>query len=132
MHITYANIIDQAIERIPGFDSIYRAHLEDNGGETLKHPLFADLLRFSIKLQRSSGQEEAGDYPSADILQRIFAFVEEAAQAEDEQVVELVQLSFLENLHQAGSDYAALRSRLGSRSLQLLDAVEAGWNGSNS
>jgi hypothetical protein len=125
--ITRDNVIDQMLKQIPEFGGIYKEHLEDNYDEVLHHPLFAELARFAIDMYRSSRELPEESRPDDDVFERIVSFVEDAVESTDERVVELVQLSFLENLHQAGSYYEAIRSQLGPGSSQLLEAVEKGW-----
>lgn len=124
--ITRTNVVDHLIKQIPEFKVAYNEHLHDNFGEVLLHPLFADLTRFAIAMYRSSERSSEESSDSSETFERILDFIEEAAQSKDEMVVELVQLSFMENLHQAGPDYTAIEARLRPTSHQLLEAVGQG------
>lgn len=128
--ITHENVVDELNRRIPEFKEVYNEHLNDNYGEVLHHPLFADLTRFTIAVYRSSVEAGGDSLQSSNTFDRILGFIEDAAQSGDEGVAELVQLSFLENLHQTGPYYWAIRSRLKPVSFKLLESVEQGWNGS--
>lgn len=121
--ITYENVVACLIERIPEFDGIYREHL-GLYKETLPHVLFGELVRFT-KAVCGSSSEPKGQYANPqNILKRILDFIEEAACSEDERVVELVQVSFMENLHQLGPYYQTITLRLGPKSQTLLQASQ--------
>lgn len=128
MPVTYDNVIEQLITHVPEFEAAYKRHLEENDGELLSHPLFADLLRFTVDEYRLSTEPSISNSSSSnDVFRRVLNFVEDAAQSRDERVGELVRQSFLENLDQAGRDYEAIRVRLGPTSRKLLAETEEGW-----
>lgn len=87
---------------------------------------FGDLIRLSGDLVRGPKRAKLPYKDAPDTLRRILEFIEEAAASEDRRVVELVQVSFLENLHQLGPESWAITKRLGPRCRHLLRAVEAG------
>lgn len=121
---TYETIVSDLVQAIPEFEPTYRVHVEQYG-EVLAHVLFAEFVRYTKRVC------DAVDSPSpqfdqpVSILQKIYAFLETAASSNDEKVLELVQVSFMENLHQLGSQYARFSSQLGKKSRQLLERVES-------
>ena len=97
-------------EELPGFreQSEEHAQLYD---ETLPHVLVADATRLVIAAHRRATR---GDFAAAKTVDRVLRVFESALDRGDA-VRELVALSFLDNLHQAGDEYEGLRAKLGNR-----------------
>lgn len=112
--VTYDNFVQKLLVAVPETRHIYQKHLEDNG-ETLQHVLLGDITRFVIDSYRSA---------NTPVLTRILEFLEISVSSSDDKLQELVVVSFLENLHQAGDDYDGLKKLLGSNLKKNLLLVE--------
>lgn len=120
--VTYENVVQRLVEQVPESRQAYEEHL-NFCGEILPHVLFGELTGFIIRTYRLWAK--SGDPCVEDKLQHILNFLEECAQSTDERVVDLVSVSFLENLWQAGSDYEPIKKRLGPNLQKLLLQIEA-------
>lgn len=104
-------VVEDFVREIPESTSVMQEHLEDNFNKVLPHVLMADLTRWIIGLERAASQ---GDVSAAASRDHAPAFLEQRfADARDLGARDVIGASFLENLNQAGQDYAALRSQLG-------------------
>ncbi|PKN91365.1 MAG: hypothetical protein CVU44_19830 [Chloroflexi bacterium HGW-Chloroflexi-6] len=121
LSFTYNEIGLSLVEHIPEFKNIYEEHVNQYQC-VLQHVLFGDLVRFTrdiCKIMMSSKGEYERER-KAEIVDRILDFIEQALESNDERVTELVQVSFLENLHQLGECYDYVVKRLGARSKQII------------
>jgi hypothetical protein len=91
-------------------------HKRDND-EVLPHVFMGDVARLTGELARQRG---AG----VNDLDAILAAIERALSSGITELEELAVVSFLENLHQTGSAYEDIASRLGPKSRHALDRVE--------
>lgn len=62
-----------------------------------------------------------------DILQRTITFIEYCAESEDERVVTLIAVGFLENLNNLGSYTKPILELLGPATRRLYEQIETGW-----
>ncbi|MDQ6772225.1 MAG: hypothetical protein M3024_04435 [Candidatus Dormibacteraeota bacterium] len=86
----------------------------DFNEELLPHVLFGDLTRWVIDLYRKSHGHADTEKQRTEILDRTLCFLETRFRdSEDTAAQDLIAVSFLENLHQAGSDYQGIKERLG-------------------
>jgi hypothetical protein len=108
------------IREVPEFSEIYNEH-SDCFGKILHHVLFGDLTRFLIENFRHAKEENKPN----DLFLRIMDFVETIYADGDEGVRQLVEASFLENLHQAGDDYERIKEYLGEKTATKLLAMES-------
>ena len=115
------DVVHRLVAVVPEFQPVLSRHLKSNRNELLPHVLFGDLTRWVIELYR----ESTGSRAKAEVLSRTIAFLErEFADPSNVPAQNLIAVSFLENLHQAGPDYAAIREVLGphlKEELQRLD-----------
>ncbi len=125
--MTYDKVAEQLLASVPEFKETYDEHLKDYDGKLLLHVLFADLTPFVVQQYRLSMQSGRDHVTAADVFHRILNFIEDAAHSDDEDVTTLVQVSFLEGLHQAGPDYNGLIAHLGPASRKMLANAEEGW-----
>lgn len=134
VNLDYSNVILHLVQYIPEFTSVYQAHLDYTGGEILPHILFGELVTFTRKiLDTKFKNEDSFDDPD-DVFNRIMLFIECAACSSDRQVVELITVSFLENLSKPiliGPYYDMCRIRLGPISRHLLEEVDRFWTNPN-
>lgn len=112
--ITYANFVSELLNAVPETKDIYQKHIDDNG-ETLPHVLLGDITRFVVDSYRKA---------NTSVLSRVLEFLEKSVSSSDEHLQELVVVSFLENLHQAGDDYDGLKKLLGPNLKKNLSSVE--------
>jgi hypothetical protein len=112
--ITNENFFEVLLLRIPEFKSIYDEHVKDNR-ELLNHVLMGDFTRFVISAFRSTREPTVTVTEQTTLFRRCLGFLEEAMTSEDPSVRNLVRVSFLENLHQAGGDFEAIRGFLGPK-----------------
>jgi hypothetical protein len=87
----------------------------------LAHPTLGGLVSFI-----ASERTRAPDRASA-ILGRVLTFIESQAESADEDVRDLIKVSFLENLHLLGPDCREVVGNLGPASSKLLAEYEAQW-----
>ena len=95
--------------RFPAFVPFVDEHLVDMGGEVLPHLLMADCERWAESLVDNDRAQ----------LARLLALLDEAAGGGAD-VVNLVDVSFVENLPYDGEPNAAIRDLLGPRLRALL------------
>lgn len=107
---------DGLIARVPELatvrDSLVRAL-----GEVVPHMLMADVGRFVV--------ENARDVRLVD---DILDYLEESMNSRDEYIVELIAVSFLENMDPSDPSYDSLSSRMGPQLSAELARLRALWN----
>lgn len=127
--ITFDNVVENLFEWVPEFqrqlnlDSV----VDNENGEVLSHPLFSELVYFSASLCALISQ---GDESAREILERIMAFLEVCANSADVEVVNLVMVSYCEHMPKpdmVGEHYHCIVSRMGSKTLELLDRIDRFW-----
>ncbi len=127
--ITYENVALRLIEQIPEFTEVYKRHLEWNYGEVVPHMLFGQLVEFTADICHKFS--ESGDLLYKDLLDRIFDFIEAAANAEDKDVVDLVIVSYMEHISKpelTGASGEFIKSQLRPKSRELLRIVDESWS----
>lgn len=87
----------------------------------LPHVAFGALCAHLAELARSG----SSDYEP--FLCRVLSFMERAAQSADARVQNLVEVSFLENLHLLGSRCVEVAGRLGPATQRLRTRYESEW-----
>lgn len=102
-NIAYDNFVEQLLTAAPEFRDIHRQHVKDND-EVLPHVLLGEVTRFVIEAHRRA---------NIGLRTRILDFLESAISSQDGKLQELIAVSFLENLHQAGDDYEEMKELLG-------------------
>jgi hypothetical protein len=113
MALTYESVVDGLAKRVPGFHTEYRE---------LPHVAFGDLVSF-LNSARVSGAESEFDR----LLFVILAFIEDMAASGDARLADLVEVSFLENLHNLGPKCPEVLRRLGPMTAHLRTKYEASW-----
>jgi hypothetical protein len=99
----------------PGLGPVLDEHTKDNLGEILPHLFFGDVTRYVVGLYlRSEVSPELHD---------ILGHLEEAFQRETPDVVELISVSFLENLPRDSEPGAEIRKLLGPSLSKELRAI---------
>lgn len=85
---------------------VFEQHLEEQRGEVFPHVLMGDVTRWLVGRFITSGSSDT-------LLRDILGFMEQAFDDDEEQVQELLAVSFLENLPRFGEQGFAIRSILG-------------------
>jgi len=118
--INYSNVIEKLLEALPEFRPIHDWMLEYDG-EIIPYILIGSgLVKFMLKnyeLYIKSGEQ---DVQSKDILTRLTDFLESAALSQDEDVVELIRIGFMEHLDVNWSGFSGFAALLKPASKQLL------------
>ena len=86
--ITSGNLAERLVTAVPEFEPALEAHREEYG-EVLNHLLFGDLVRF---VEEAEGR---GDW---ELIERCLGFLDGALASGDEDVVNVIAASFVENL----------------------------------
>lgn len=112
MKLTYDNISDVLRQRVPGFDAVYDEHVHDND-EVLPHVLFGDLVRFLETRVKADG-------PTSDTMRIVLGLVEEGLASDDERLVNLMVVSFAENLDLSANGFRSVTPLFGPRLRRVL------------
>ncbi len=104
--VSLAGCINQLLERVPELQSTYDVHIHDYD-ELLPHVFLGDVTRYVVQ------QVHSGEMGTTKPVGRILDSLERCMESGDDQVKELVSVSFIENL--AGHDdvLARLRALIG-------------------
>ena len=110
MQPTYENVFDLITAQVPEFQELYDEHIEDND-ELLQHVLSGDLTRFVIsKFEKWLAND---DRLALAAVECILSILEEGMTSPDEDLQELIVLSFLANLEYRESYYEELKAKMG-------------------
>ena len=123
--LRYDDIVSRLLQKLPEFKVEYEELVEMFGEDVGPHVVFGALFHFVLEHCRALSAEPTPFSASHDTLHRAFNFIEEAASSEDEDVENLVQVSFMEHMWQAGSEYETIVARFGPASLKLLKGAES-------
>jgi hypothetical protein len=97
------------VAKFPGMGPMFHEHVTDNFGEILPHVFFADVTRYVVSLFLQPRDMLA---PRRE-LQEILSFLEATFSKGDNELCELIAVSFLENLPQLGEPGSDIRQMLG-------------------
>lgn len=108
IHVPSSTIgcINRLLEQVPELRPVYDEHIHDNG-ELLPHVLLGDVTRYVVQHMRS------GEVEASRTVGRILDCLEHCMVSGDEQVKELVSVSFVENLLGHDDVLASLRRLVG-------------------
>lgn len=126
--LTYESFVDPMLVSVPELRPVVDEHLKDCE-EILPHILMGDITRFVIDLHRRSKCEPKTTDEYEDTILRTVRFLVDLFTSSDTRLQNLVSVSFLENLDQAGRDYAEVKRRLTKPLLRELRYYESqyGW-----
>jgi hypothetical protein len=99
-------LVARVVAAAPGLRSAYDEHISSND-ELLPHVFFGDVTRFV------AGAFATGPGGGRGGAERILQVLEEAATSGDSSVVELISVSFLENLDSRSAAYREIRTAMG-------------------
>lgn len=100
-------LVSRIVAEIPALQPLHEEHLADNFGELLPHVLCGAITRFV------QDRVAADDRSVPQDVLKLLGILEEAMKSADADVLELVSLSFLENLDRRGAGYRRLRAAMG-------------------
>lgn len=125
--LKYEQFGEILLREVPSLRMVFDEHLKQHD-EILLHVLMGDVTRFLISKYREvkAGAKDAEG--AAQLVRALLAILEAAMASPDDKLQELVSVSFLENLHQAESDYDGIKELLGpalSKELRALDSGSA-------
>ncbi len=106
--------VETAVAAVPELRDIYEAHLADNG-TLLPHVFMGDLTRYTLQIARS--------VDCIHVVRRVLVLIEEGLRSSDDDVVNLVAVSFVENLCGEGDALAALIPLMGEATRRELAAM---------
>lgn len=109
------------VERFPRLVGLLDEHIEDNFGEILPHLFFGDLTRYVVSLFLAA--RDGGDKSTRQELRAILDFLEQSYASADDEVQELISVSFLEHLPRADEDGYELRKMVGRNLLGQLRVI---------
>lgn len=108
------DFIERLVDRCPPLKSIFDEHVSDNFGEVLPHLFFGDLTRYAISRFLEVESEAVPQGMEAEPgLRRLLNDLEDAYADGDEEIQELISVSFLENLPRPGKEASGLRAWFG-------------------
>jgi hypothetical protein len=110
--------MERFVHAVPEVEPLWREHLDYNG-EVLPHVFFGEVSRFAVQVA------ERGD---SDLTRRFSRAIEDLAESENPDVVNVIHVSFAENLvwgdEQEQQALAQLRRSFGPATLQRFDEFE--------
>jgi hypothetical protein len=110
-------VLDRLVERFDSLKPLLQEHLADNFGEVLPHVLLGELTRHLVNLAPETSRVEE--------LQDVLGALETEFAAGDDEVRELLAVSFLENLPRAPEPGHQLRMCLGPALSAELAAMDS-------
>lgn len=110
------------VARFPGLSAVLDEHTKDHFGEILPHVFFGDITRYVLALF-SAESHGGGLSPRRELLQ-ILDFLEEVYSGGDEELQELISVSFLEDLPRWDEECSQVRELVGPNLRRQLDVIE--------
>jgi hypothetical protein len=98
-------LLDRLVESFPPLKPLFEERLADNFGEVLPHLLVADITRYIIDMSRDPVSDKE--------VRSLLGVLESEFATGDEDVQELLAVSFLENLPESPQVGYELRKSLG-------------------
>jgi hypothetical protein len=108
------------VSRFPNLTNVLAEHIADND-EILPHLFFGDLTRYVETLHGVARADSVS--PSKQELRSILAYLEETYAGGDEELQELISVSFLEHLPRRGESGWELRDMLGPQLTRQLRVI---------
>ena len=107
------DFVRSLVRRFPDLEPLLEEHVADNFGELLPHVFFGDLTRWVLSLLEPTAGPERFERGSQ--LRGILSALEMAYASGDDELEELISVSFLEHLPRPGEHHSEIRSMLGAR-----------------
>lgn len=105
--------IKTLIAEVPDLQSLYDNHLKENN-ELLPHVFFGDLTRYVVEKIQSRKREDES------FVKRILSILEEGLNQGSQEVEELIDVSFVENLSDQEEILVRLKEFGGPKLLQKI------------
>lgn len=121
---TVREAIQILLDRVGELRPIHDEHLADNV-ELLPHVFMGDVTRFVVSLHKKLLMDPGSEHGEK-ILSTTLELLERALREGDDDLQELIVVSFLENLEQSDEDYESLKRLLGKELSRHLSVLEAG------
>ena len=109
------------VERFPSLAPLLEEHLTDNFGELLPHIFLGDVVRWVLALMATARAEES--LTAQRELHEFLCRLEDTYAGGNEELQELLSVSFLENLPRSGEDGAEIRNQLGPNLTKQLRVI---------
>ncbi len=118
-------VVDRLVERFGWLEPLLQEHLADNFGEVLPHLFLGDVTRHLVTrtIQERQANPDEAAAARKEVEEMLDALKQEFT-AGDEEVEELITVSFLENLPRNGEPGDALRLRLGPALREQLKRID--------
>lgn len=116
--------INALVERFPGLKRVLEQHTKGNFGETLPNLFFGDFTRYVLSLfdQMKVGDRE---FPAAQLeLRRILAYLDDEFDRGDDEIKDLIAVSFIECLPRPDEQGSDIRKLLGPNMRAQLRRIE--------
>jgi hypothetical protein len=110
--------VQRLVESFPSLVPALDEHLDDNFGELLPHVFLGDVVRWIVSMSSQKGATDPGSELAVFLreLEGIFA-------SGDNEIQELISVSFLENLPRLGEESAVIRTQLGPALAKELEVL---------
>lgn len=112
--------VAEIANHFPSLGAALTAHKEDNFGTILPHVFFGDVTRWASLVTLATAAESLRHIKE---LTSVLGYLENAYSSGDEELQELISVSFLENLPRPGERGAQIRQLLGSALSAQLKAI---------
>ena len=99
------------VQRFQSLAPLLEEHLADNLGELLPHMFLDDIVRWVVALMTTARVE--GDLTAQREVLEFLSLLEDTYASGNEELQELLSVSFLENLPRPDEDGAEIRTQLG-------------------
>jgi hypothetical protein len=116
--ITFVRLI---AARFSPLGAVLEEHMQDNFGEILPHVFFGDLTRYVVSLASEGGT--ATEFARLCEMYEILDYLEEVYSSGDEELSELISVSFLENLPRPGEVGSQIRDIVGPNLTKQLRVI---------
>jgi hypothetical protein len=130
--LTYLTFIPHLVQEVPELLPAYEEHLRDYD-ELLPHVFMGDVTRFVIDAYQRASTATGDARHWSQVLDRLMALLEAAAASSDIMLVNLVTVSFCENLlDMEGSEpstYEGITGSMGPRLTEQTQSIYKFWNG---
>ncbi len=114
------SFVRSTVARFPSLSTLLEEHIKDNLGEMLPHVFFGEVARYILSLLLAA---RGGGLPARRELRDILSYLEEAYAAGDEELRELISVSFLENLPRPGEAGGEVREMVGPNLRRQLQVI---------
>lgn len=124
MSETTIALVDRLVEQFDALRPMLREHLSDNFGEVLPHLFFGDITRYAVsRTIEAQGATVQARKAIQQELDELLHTLEQVYSEGNEELEELISVSFLENLPREAEPGSDIRLRLGPLLRQQLEVI---------